>query len=200
MTGIRMNRRYDEKILEVEPISSGHWLRIEKIIYSDHIGRRRDWESVARNKARGAVAIIPILRPSGNILLVSQFRPPAKGRVLEFPAGLVDREEEVERTALRELKEETGYIGKIIKIFPASFSSPGLSSEAVHLAIAEIDENAEENLTSMPEPDDGESLEVHKVKAERLSEFIDQFVLGGGHVDSKVLSFSISLKFDRYFA
>ncbi|MEM4248573.1 MAG: NUDIX hydrolase [Candidatus Nanoarchaeia archaeon] len=192
-----MNKHYDEKILGIEALASGHWLRIEKIIYSDHAGKRRDWESVARNKAKGAVAIVPVLIPTRNILLVSQFRPPANGRVLEFPAGLVDREEEVERTALRELKEETGYIGKILRIFPASFSSPGLSSEAVHLAIAEIDENAEENLTPVPEPDDGESLEVHKVRAELLSEFIDQFVCAGGYVDSKVLSFSIGLKFNK---
>ncbi|CAD7968481.1 unnamed protein product [Amoebophrya sp. A120] len=59
-----------------------------------------------------------ILNPENKekILLVKQFRPAVNAFTLELPAGLVDhhRNETVTEAALRELKEETGYVGKVI--------------------------------------------------------------------------------------
>lgn len=43
-----------------------------------------------------------------------QFRPPAGRVVIEFPAGLVDPNETLEECALRELREETGYVGELV--------------------------------------------------------------------------------------
>ena len=40
-----------------------------------------------------------------------QFRPPIDKLVIEVPAGLVDEGETVEESAVRELREETGYVG-----------------------------------------------------------------------------------------
>lgn len=48
------------------------------------------------------------------VLLEKQFRPPAGKVVIEFPAGLVDPSESLEECALRELKEETGYVGEVV--------------------------------------------------------------------------------------
>lgn len=62
------------------------------------------------------MAIAPILRhpkkaPSTVILL--QYRPPVEAFCVEFPAGLIDEGESPEQAAVRELKEETGYEGKV---------------------------------------------------------------------------------------
>ncbi|KAI6359472.1 hypothetical protein MCOR25_007045 [Pyricularia grisea] len=46
------------------------------------------------------------------IILQKQFRPPLDKVTIEVPAGLVDAGETAEQSAVRELKEETGYVGK----------------------------------------------------------------------------------------
>jgi ADP-ribose pyrophosphatase len=59
------------------------------------------------------VGIITILnKPTGSeILLQKQYRPPVDKIMIEVPAGLIDEGETPEECAVRELKEETGYVG-----------------------------------------------------------------------------------------
>lgn len=58
----------------------------------------------------GIVTIID--KPTGpELLLQKQYRPPIDKVVIEVPAGLIDTGETVEECAVRELKEETGYVG-----------------------------------------------------------------------------------------
>lgn len=47
------------------------------------------------------------------ILLQKQFRPPVGKICIEVPAGLIDAGETPAQCALRELKEETGYVGEV---------------------------------------------------------------------------------------
>jgi ADP-ribose pyrophosphatase len=64
--------------------------------------------------------LIPFSGPE--IVLQKQFRPPLDSVVIEFPAGLVDEGETAEQAAIRELKEETGYLGKILETSPVMFN------------------------------------------------------------------------------
>ena len=52
----------------------------------------------------------------GKILLVKQFRPAVERYTLELPAGLVEEGEIPEKTAIRELSEETGYKADSIEL------------------------------------------------------------------------------------
>ena len=72
------------------------------------------WEFTERMGSNGVVVIVP-LTDAGEIVLVEQYRPPLKCRVLELPAGLVGDKlefegEAFEAAALRELEEETGFL------------------------------------------------------------------------------------------
>lgn len=65
------------------------------------------------NSLIDAVGIVTILnKQSGpELLLQKQYRPPIDKVVIEVPAGLIDAGETPEECAVRELKEETGYVG-----------------------------------------------------------------------------------------
>lgn len=52
------------------------------------------------------------MTPENEVLLVKQFRKPAEKPLLEIPAGKLEKNEEREEAAKRELEEETGYIAK----------------------------------------------------------------------------------------
>ncbi len=56
------------------------------------------------------------------LILQKQFRPPVEKVTIEVPAGLVDAEETAEQAAIRELKEETGYIGVVSETSPVMFN------------------------------------------------------------------------------
>jgi ADP-ribose pyrophosphatase len=95
------------------------------------------WEVV---RPLDAVAVLP-LTPSGDVLLVRQFRPPVRHAVLEVPAGLLDVDGEDPRDcAARELIEETGYRHRSLAPLGGVHTSVGHSSEFVHLFLAETEE------------------------------------------------------------
>ena len=62
------------------------------------------------------------------IVLQKQFRPPLDKVVIEIPAGLIDEGETAEQAAIRELKEETGYVAEVLETSPVMFN--GMSSVA----------------------------------------------------------------------
>jgi ADP-ribose pyrophosphatase len=94
--------------------------------YTDPEGTERTWESAERlTRPQGTdidgVGVAAILQDPANpdaqprILLQKQYRPPIDQTVIEVPAGLMDPNETPETCAVRELKEETGYVGEVIK-------------------------------------------------------------------------------------
>jgi 8-oxo-dGTP pyrophosphatase MutT (NUDIX family) len=58
-------------------------------------------------------------------MIILQYRPPVEAYCVEFPAGLIDEGETPEQAAVRELKEETGYEGKVCEMTPALSNQPG---------------------------------------------------------------------------
>ncbi|KAI9874472.1 MAG: hypothetical protein M1830_008197 [Pleopsidium flavum] len=121
----------DAKVLSTEPLNheEARWTKLVKTTYKDPLGKTRVWESAERctrpkNSLIDGVGIVAILeKPSGpELLLQKQFRPPINKVVIEVPAGLVDEGETAEQSAVRELREETGYVGTVEEISPVMFN------------------------------------------------------------------------------
>ncbi len=84
----------------------------------------------------GAVATVA-LTDIGEIVLVSQYRASLDSFVLEIPAGMRDIEgEDPSVTAVRELREETGFEANSIEKLGECLSSPGVTDSSVIVFLA----------------------------------------------------------------
>jgi ADP-ribose pyrophosphatase len=83
----------------------------------------------------GACVIVPLF-DDGRVCLIRNWRIAAGQTLIELPAGTLEPPEPPEKTAARELIEETGYRAKQIKFLHAFFLSPGILDEKMHLYLA----------------------------------------------------------------
>jgi ADP-ribose pyrophosphatase len=86
----------------------------------------------------GASAVVPILSDGVDpqVLLIKQYRYAADGYVYEVPAGRLDSGESPESCAIRELREETGYLAGSLHKLTTIYTTPGFTDEQIHLFIA----------------------------------------------------------------
>ena len=112
----------------------------------------------------GAAAVIPVTE-NKEILFVKQYRYPVKRELLEIPAGKLDETEDPAHCALRELEEETGYIGNIREL-GYIYTTPGFSDEKIYLYLADHLVYTQQRL------DEGEYLEGLKIPVEEVLEMI----------------------------
>ncbi len=168
------NRIGASRVLKEQLLYCGNWSELVEISYEDDAKQIRKWEGLHRKHRAAAVIIVAQLRPSGQYILIRQFRPPTDSYILEFPAGLVDPGETLETTATRELLEETGYVGIVEKISPALFSSPGILSETVSFAHLSVDEMLPANQHPIANNEPGEFITVFLKYPDEIAEFFNE--------------------------
>ncbi len=83
----------------------------------------------------GSAVMMPV-DEKDRVLLVQQFRLPAKKMLWELPAGRLDPGETPLKAAKRELKEETGYHARKWTKLASYWPSPGYVAEKMTLFLA----------------------------------------------------------------
>jgi len=84
----------------------------------------------------GGSAVVMPVDEKGRVLLVRQYRLPARKYLWELPAGRVDEGETVSQAARRELKEETGYRARKFSKLAEFYPSPGFLAEKMTIYLA----------------------------------------------------------------
>lgn len=94
-------------------------------------------EKILKGKKDGSAAIVLPITNKNNTVLIVQPRVFTKKTVgVELPAGYIERGEKNNVSALRELKEETGYVSNDIIEIGEHYQDPGCSSALNHSFIA----------------------------------------------------------------
>lgn len=131
-------------------------------VHLDHV--RLDDGSIARREVvehPGGVTILPV-DGEGNCYMVRQFRYPAGRMMLEAPAGKLEYGEDHRDCAVRELSEETGFTADELIYLGGFYTSPGFSSELLHIYLALGLHAGKSHL------DEGEFLNVEKLPLQQL--------------------------------
>lgn len=113
----------------------------------------------------GGVAIVA-LAEDGSLLMVSQYRHPFAGELLELPAGKLEYGEDPFTCGQRELEEETGHTAAEYRPLGQLLPSPAYDNEIIHLYLAR-------GLTkTVQRLDEDEFLSVRRVPFEHAVELV----------------------------
>ncbi|MBD1999566.1 NUDIX hydrolase [Leptolyngbya sp. FACHB-541] len=134
-----------------------------------------DWECV---RHPGGALAVPVT-PDGKLVLVRQYRFAAQGRLLEFPAGTVEPNEDPAATVQREIEEETGYRAHRWQKLGEFFLAPGYSDEIIYAFLAQD----LEKLELPPSQDEDEDMETILMTPQEL----EQAIQSGEAVDAKTI-------------
>ena len=165
-----------------------------RITYNDPNGKTRTWESAERRtRPRDAdidgVGIIAILESAAGqheLVLQKQWRAPLGKVTIEVPAGLVDAGETAEEAAVRELREETGYVGVPTETSPVMFNDPGFCNTNLRMVHVAVDMALPENRDPRPQLEESEFIEVFTVPLAGLWDECKRLEAEGCAIDARV--------------
>lgn len=137
----------------VKKINTGKYISNYELTYALSNGKEKIYEMVSRNTendnlkptlenmqktpvATGVSLIVFDGPKHERILITKEFRMAVNNEIYGFPGGLIDKKEDIIKTAARELKEETGLdLTCVYKILPPSFSNAGITNETIYIII-----------------------------------------------------------------
>jgi ADP-ribose pyrophosphatase len=121
----------------MKPISSVEKFACSLFSVHEEVAVAPDGFQITRNVIHHAgSAVMMAVDNKKRILLVRQYRMPARKYLWELPAGKIDEGETALQAAKRELIEETGYRAKQWKKIATYYASPGFLGEKMNLYLA----------------------------------------------------------------
>ncbi len=137
-------------------------------IFDVNIAEIREGETEYKReivKHNGSVVIVPIFADK-TVALVKQYRHAAGKYLLEIPAGTIEKNENPETGARRELEEEIGVTAENIEKLTEFYVSPGFLTEKMHVFLATNLTKTKQNL------EEDELIEIEKITFEQAFEKI----------------------------
>ena len=154
----------EEKTISTKKIFDGRIISVQVDEVELPNGKTSTRELV---KHPGAVAVIAMTE-EGKIVLVEQYRKPLEKELVEIPAGKLEKGEDPEICAKRELEEETGYGCDSLELVSSFYTSPGFADELIHVYVAK----GLKKLENAAGLDEDEFVNLMEVTLEEALEFI----------------------------
>lgn len=135
------------------------WQQKDKVtLLSTAIATITETTSISPDKTTGRyivmdapdwVIVIPELTETNEFLMVKQWRHGIQRLSIEFPGGVIDKNESIEDAAKRELQEETGYTTNHLIHLGSLSPNPAIMSNTVHIFLAQdLTKTSEQDLDS----------------------------------------------------
>ncbi len=129
----------------------------------------------------GAVCIVPIT-DNNEVILERQFRYPFDSVIWEIPAGKIDKgETDPLAAAMRELREETGFIPEKMQFMGMYYPSPAILTEKIYMYLATGLKKGEQEL------DEDEFLDVQALPMDKVVQMILNNEIPDGKTQAAVL-------------
>jgi 8-oxo-dGTP pyrophosphatase MutT (NUDIX family) len=109
------------------------------------------------------------ITPEKKILTVKQFRFGVSQTTIEIPAGLMDEGETPQQAAMRELKEETGYVSDNWRYLGWFQANPAFMNNICHSWLAQ-----DAIRKYPPQPDEGEEISIAELSLDEIRKEIEQ--------------------------
>ena len=153
---------FEEKTISSKMIYEGRILNLRKDTVEAVGNTVSEREIVEHN---GGVTLAAVTNDN-KMVMVKQFRKAAEKAVLEAPAGKREKNEEAMETAIRELKEETGYTASDVTLLTKFYSSVGYSEEIIYIYLCKGLVPGETQF------DDNEAIEIIEYDLDELYEMV----------------------------
>jgi len=173
------------EVIGQKTLWEGRFIKTSMIYYKDHNGSERAWEAVGRVNCDGIVIIIP-LTADNEVILIKQFRPVLNSYVIELPAGLIDKGEDVLSAARRELIEETGHSSDDLTPLTWGVMSTGIDTDLWRIVLACNTSEVPADIRRVYPPDESENIETIKVPLDIVYETLDSYINRGDMIDLRI--------------